>query len=238
MVPASSLFTSPVEAAPTRAFALRTRPTRRRVRPLRVAIHLVVLALVAAGAAALPYLRLNEQLDRTAGLERRLSEATAELEGTQAAIATGEATIAAREGAIAVLRGDLAKMRERLAAAREAKVRTVVEERIVTEKVIRWIPNGEGISVEVTGFQGMIGIRDVQLAHSYGFSDLVGIAVNKSGSTISYAQLGCTFLDAEGRVLANAIANKQGWAPGQTWGFTCSAQVDATGGILRVDEMS
>jgi uncharacterized coiled-coil protein SlyX len=198
---------------------------------VRAVILLIVLASAAAAGAAWPSMHLNDQVLRADALEDRLAAANARLEEMDGAAA-------AQAGTVVGLRTRVARLQDRLAAAREAKVRTVVEERVVTEKVLRWIPDGEAVSVEMTGFQGMVGIHDVQITQSYGFSDLVGIAVNKSGATVSYAQLGCTFLDAEGRVLANAMANKQGWKPGQTWGFTCSAQVDATGGILRVDEMS
>jgi hypothetical protein len=38
--------------------------------------------------------------------------------------------------------------------------------------------------------------------------------------------------------LANAFTNKTDWHDGSSWGFDCSEQVDATGAILRVDELS
>jgi hypothetical protein len=98
--------------------------------------------------------------------------------------------------------------------------------------------NGKGVQVEVTGFEGLIEIRDVHLRHPVGFSNLIGIAVNTSGRTISYAELGCTFLDAHGEVLANGMDSKANWAQGASWGFDCGEQVYATGGILRVDEVS
>jgi hypothetical protein len=139
---------------------------------------------------------------------------------------------------ISSLQGRLSTMHARMAEIKASKVRTVVKTRVVTKEVPRWVPNGTGIEVDTTGFEGRIEIRDVQLTHAYGYSHLIGVAINKSGETMSYAQLGCTFVDADGRLLANEIVNKATWAPGQSWGFDCSAQVDGSGGVLRVDEMT
>jgi hypothetical protein len=100
-----------------------------------------------------------------------------------------------------------------------------------------FVPNGKGVTVELGGSVGLIEIHDVHLRHAYGFSDLVGIAVNTSDRDLAYVQLGCTLLDGKGRVLANVIDNRETWAAGATWGFTCSAEVDATGGIVRVDAL-
>jgi hypothetical protein len=196
-----------------------------------VAALVTLFAMVVAAAATYPYLRfrdasatattLERQLDATAGQMRVLTE-----KGTR------------QSARISAMHAQYMAAQSELAALREAKIRTVVETQTVTEEVLRWVPNGSEVSVEVTGFADLIAIHDVQVTHAYGFTDLVGIAVNRSGATVSYAQLGCTFLDADGNVLANGMVNKQSWAPGQSWGFTCSAQVDATGGILRVDEMS
>lgn len=199
---------------------------------LRNITLLLLLALVAAAAgAAAPYLMYRDGSEQIWTLEAGLAETRSAL---QASVSAGQAQAAD----LTSLQARLTELQTRLAQARDAKVRTVVEETVVTEEVVRWVPNGEGVSVEITGFDELIGVKDVQIRHAYGFTDLVGIAVNESATEISYAQLGCTFVDAEGNVLANAIANKQGWMPGQSWGFTCSAQVDATGGIVRVDEMS
>lgn len=139
---------------------------------------------------------------------------------------------------ISSLQGRLSTMHDRMAEIKASKVRTVLKTKIVTKEVPRWVPNGSGIEVDTTGFEGRIEIRDVQLTHAYGYSHLIGIAINRSGETMSYAQLGCTFLDPDGRLLANKMVNKATWAPGQSWGFDCSAQVDGSGGVLRVDEMT
>jgi hypothetical protein len=102
----------------------------------------------------------------------------------------------------------------------------------------RQAPNGRGVQVEITGFEGLIEVRNVQLRPLPGFSSLVGIAVNTSGRTISFAELGCTFLDSHGAVLANGMDSKENWAPGASWGFDCNEQVLAMAGILRVDDMT
>ena len=197
----------------------------------RTVLVLLALAVVAGAGAALPYLESQKEA-------RRADAAEARAAATAATLTTTQATSQTRAGRIVTMRNRIALLETRYAALQAAKVRTVVETKTVTEEVIRWVPNGTDVAVELTGFEGIVGIHDVQITRSYGFTDIVGIAVNQSDQTLSYAQLGCTFLDKDGNVMANAMTNKQGWAPGQSWGFTCSAQVDATGGILRVDEMS
>jgi hypothetical protein len=170
------------------------------------------------------------------------SRSSSQLESLRSELATAQAQLADVPAAQAVrisnLQTKMASLQGRIAELEAAKVKTVVETKVVTKEVPRWVPNGKAVTVETTGFATMIKIHDVQLTHAYGYSDLIGIATNESGRTISYVQLGCTFLDADGRILANEIVNRQSWAPGQTWGFDCSGQVDAVGGILRVDEMS
>lgn len=213
------------EAAPRSQGAIRPRAV------LAVLAGVLVLALVAAGAAAIPYLRYHAAGVRADALATQLSSVTAQLEAAQADARAADAVLSATQA-------QLRETQKALEKAQAAKVRTVVETKTVTKEVPRWIPNGKTVAVELTGFGSKIGIHDVQITHAYGFTDLIGIAVNKSHETVSYAQLGCTFLNADGAVVANGIVNKQSWAPGQSWGFTCSAQVDATGGILRVDEMS
>jgi hypothetical protein len=196
---------------------------------LRVAALVAVLAVVVAAAATYPYVRAVSA--RAGTLERQLAVTIGELR-----VATEKT---ARQAArVSAIHAQYMTGQSELAALRAAKIRTVVQTETITEEVPRWVPNGSEVTVEVTGFADSVAIHDVQITHAYGFTDLVGIAVNRSGATVSYAQLGCTFLDADGNVLANGMVNKQSWAPGQSWGFTCSAQVDATGGILRVDEMS
>lgn len=191
----------------------------------------IVAILVSAGAVGFAAVRLDDSSRTVDGLNARLRAAASQIESANEATAAASAKAAG-------LRGRVAELQRQLEALRAAKVKTVVKTETVTKTVTRWIPNGTGVEVEITGFEGMIQIHDVTLTHAYGYSDLIGIAINKSGQTISYAQLGCTFLDGEGHVLANNIDNKQNWLPGQSWGFDCSGQVDATGGILRVDEMS
>jgi hypothetical protein len=174
-----------------------------------------------------------------AGTGVRVAAESDRVEGLQAELATARSALAAASESgtdTAALQAQVVELRQRLAELRDAKTRTVVEEKTVTETITKWVPSGDEVAVEVTGFDGQVELQDVQISHAYGFSDLIGIAVNTSGETISYAQLGCTFVDEEGRVVANAIDNKQNWLPDQTWGFSCSAQVRATGGILRVDE--
>ena len=200
----------------------------------------ILALLLVGGAATAAAFGIS---DARAGIEER----DAELAAVRAdAAASAEAVAASTEAATAAsdrteaLQDRLAHLQDRIAELEAAKVRTVVETKTVTvtETVTRWVPNGKDVTVELTGFEGLVEVYDVQLTHSYGYSDLIGIAENTSGAVISYAQLGCSFLDEEGRLLASGIDNKQDWQPGQSWGFVCSADVDATGGILRVDEMS
>ena len=179
-------------------------------------------------------------LSRPADLSSRVRQLEGQLVSVRADSFANAGRAAVLDAQGAQLSAQVAKLLEQLRTLRAAKVHTVVKTKTVTETqtVTRWVPSGEGISVEVTGFASLIGIHDVQLTHSYGYTDVIGIATNKSDRTIAYAQLGCTFLDADGRVLANEITNKQNWAPGATWGFVCSGQTDAAAAILRVDEMS
>jgi hypothetical protein len=195
-------------------------------RTLAWALTLLVTGAAVAGGLAV----VGGRDDTIAGLRAQLGAATAELKSTAGSRSAGGVDVDA-------LKARMGALREQIASLRASKTRTVVKERTVTKTVTKWIPNGDGVRVEVTGFEGMIEVRDVQITHSYGYTDLIGIAVNTSGQTLSYAQLGCSFLDADGKVLANEIDNKQGWLPDQTWGFDCSGQVSATGGILRVDEL-
>lgn len=243
MIPASSLVSLHRDLVLRSRWPAMTRVRRRHVarRSMAVRAAALLFTMVVASSATLAYVRLAD-LTGTDALRARAETAEESLRAseTQAAAqaAAQTAQAAAQASTVSRLEGRVAGLLERLETARASKVRTVVETETVVEKVIRWIPNGEGISVELTGYEGQIGIRDVQITQAYGFSDLIGIAVNKSGRTISYAQLGCTFLAEDGTVLANSMVNKLNWAPGQTWGFDCSAQVDAAGGIMRVDEMT
>ncbi len=206
-------------------------PRRRRGRGRRWLAWGLVLALVAglSGAGAVTVTLREARRD-----ERALAE---QVRALRAELAAMRSRAEGAEAERLALAARLERLRERLAELRDAKVRTVVRTETVTETVTEYVPNGETVSVEVTGYEGMIRIYDVQLTREYGFSDLIGIAENTSGRVIAYAQLGCSFLDRDGRLLAAAMDNKQDWRPGQTWGFTCSAEVDATGGIVRVDEL-
>ncbi len=193
-----------------------------------------VLALLVAGSAAgVAFVAIGDA-------RRDADRLGSELAALRGESADASGMLADAVGRNEGLRTRLAKLRAEVAQLEASKVRTVVETETVTvtETVTEWIPNGEGITVEITGFEDLIEIHDVQLTHSYGYSDLIGIAVNTSDAAISYAQLGCSFLDKDGTLLASGIDNKQSWQPGQSWGFVCSAEVDATGGILRVDELS
>jgi hypothetical protein len=194
---------------------------------MAVALGLLILCSV-AGVGAAGFVDARRDADH---LTAQVADLRAELAGAVAALRaaeSGQADLLAR----------IRDLRERLADLREAKVKVVKETVIETVTETVYVPNGEEVTVEVTGFEGLVRIYDVQLTHSYGYSDLIGIAENTSGRTISYAQLGCSFLDREGRLLAAGMDNKQDWRPGQTWGFVCSAEVDATGAILRVDELA
>jgi hypothetical protein len=189
----------------------------------------VLTLLVTACAVAGGLLVVGDRQDTIASLRQQLGAARAQL---TTAVQRGDVT----GGTVEALRTKVADLREELAGLK-VNGDTVVKQQTVTKTVTKWVPNGDGVQVEVTGYEGMIQLRDVQITQSYGYTDLIGIAVNTSGRTLSYAQLGCTFVDADGTVLANQIDNKQNWLPDQTWGFDCSGQVRATGGILRVDEL-
>lgn len=241
MIPTSALVASRPEVAgirPPEPLPPKRQPKQQPRKPGRTrrflgsrflawSLAFVTLAATIVVAATRP----EDMSVRIRRLKGEVAAATAQSEQLRDRAKTAER----KTGQLASSVSDLERKLERV---RASKIETVVETKTVTETVARWIPNGKGISVEVTGFEDMIRIHDVQVTHSFGYSDLIGIAVNKSGRTISYAQLGCTFLDRQGKVLANQIANKQDWAAGATWGFVCSAETDATGGIVRVDEMT
>jgi hypothetical protein len=190
----------------------------------------VVALLVAASAAGIAAFAVADARDDAGRLGREA--AALRTEGAQAG---GQLIVA--QTANEELRATIARLEARIAKLEDAKVKTIVETETVTETVTEYVPNGRDVTVEITGFEDLVEIYDVRLTHSYGYSDLIGIAENTSDETISYAQLGCSFLDAKGGLLATGMDNKQDWRPGQSWGFVCSADVNATGGILRVDEI-
>jgi hypothetical protein len=185
--------------------------------------------VVTAGAIAGGVLAIGGRQDTIASLRGQLTVARSELTAALQRVDTTSGTVEA-------LRNKVSELRDELTGVRTSG-NTVVKHETVTKTVTKWVPNGRAVHVEITGYEGMLELRDVQITHSYGYTDLIGIAVNTSGQTLSYAQLGCSFLDEDGTVLANQIDNKQNWLPNQTWGFDCSGQVRATGGILRVDEL-
>jgi hypothetical protein len=192
----------------------------------------VAVALVLATTTSLVLgQRAISAADRADGHKRQLDAATTRVDEL---VAENSEQLSL----ISQLRARLSEMQDRVAEVRASRVRTVVKTKVVTKQVPRWVPSGKGIEVDTTGFQGRIEIHDVQLTKAYGYSHLIGIAINRSGETVSYTQLGCTFVDADGGLLANEMVNKASWAPGQSWGFDCSAQVDGTGGVLRVDDMT
>lgn len=190
----------------------------------------VVALLLSATAVGVAAFAIVEARDDTEQLQRQLAAARAE--GAESAGALTAAETANEE-----LRGTIAGLEGRIAKLEDARTKTVVKTETVTETVTEYVPNGRDVTVETTGFEGLVEVYDVRLTHSYGYSDLIGIAENTSGETISYAQVGCSFLDAKGGLVATGMDNKQDWRPGQSWGFVCSADVNATGGILRVDEI-
>jgi hypothetical protein len=227
MTPASALIeqAQALSVLPTAAQLRRARERRvRRFFSSRTLAWILMMAVVAGAVAG--GLSVVGGRDRTiAGLRHELTNAHSQLlTATQRGDATG--------GTLDALRAKVAELRKELVKSKDA-----ANGGAATKTVTKWVPNGEAVTVEVTGYEDMIQVRDVQITHSYGYTDLIGIAVNTSGQTLSYAQLGCTFLDADGNVLANQMDNKQNWLPDQTWGFDCSGQVRGTGGILRVDEL-
>jgi hypothetical protein len=205
--------------------------TRTRARPRMRTVAVAVALISAIGTSLVLGQRVIDAANRADRHEEQLAAAAARVDGLVAE-STQQLSL------VSSLEARLSKVHDRVAEIKASKVRTVVKTEVVTKKVSRWVPDGTGIEVDTTGFEDRIAIHDVQLTRAYGYSHLIGIAINRSGETLSYAQLGCTFVDADGRLLANEMVNKATWAPGQSWGFDCSAEVDAAGGMLRVDEMT
>jgi hypothetical protein len=166
---------------------------------------------------------------------RRLRASSAEFEATNRRLRVQNGELRTNIQNVATL---LRNTRTALGKVRKAKVRTVVKTVTVTKRVSVWVPSGSGIEVETTGFEGEISVNDVQLTTGLGYSNLVGIAQNLTDRTIPYAEIGCTFVDRDGVVIANNFANTNGWPAGATWGFTCSAPGDdAAGGVVRIDQL-
>jgi cell division protein FtsB len=186
---------------------------------------LVIGLLSAAALGAVSWVSATALLDR-AQAHRDLDATRARLSRTTQRIAALTAEVEALRSQISNQQGRASGLREQLAEARAELKRL---------RAAAAVPNGKGVVVETKGYADLIQIHDVHLTHAYGFSDLVGIAVNMSGRNLSYVQLGCSFLDAKGRVLANVIDNRESWPAGSSWGFDCGAEVKATGGIVRVD---
>jgi hypothetical protein len=168
-------------------------------------------------------------------VDRRLRASSAVLEATNSRLRVQNGELRANIQNAATL---LRNTRTTLTKVRKTRVRTVVKTVTVTKRVPVWVPSGPGIQVETTGYKGEISVNDVQLTTGLGYSNLVGIAQNLTDRTIPYAEIGCTFVDRDGAVIANNFANTNAWPAGATWGFTCSAPVDgATGGVVRVDQL-
>jgi hypothetical protein len=205
-------------------------PKRRRWRRVLPAIAAFVLsvALGFGGFAAMSALEARRDVvdaeSRARQLSAQIAALTAERDSLRSQLGADDARVAELESQLSTTIAELERVRE-------SKKVVVTKEVPVPTRV----PNGKKITVETTGFEEVVEVYDVHLTHAYGFSDLVGIAENTGGESLEYVQIGCTFLDAQGRVLANVIDNRETWAPGATWGFDCSAEVDATGGVVRVD---
>ena len=207
-----------------------TSPKRRR--RLRRTIAIIAAALVVAGMAvyagitAQSRASIKHELDqaqaRVTALQEQVRSLSTEGDALRSQAAASEPRLAELQSQLEAATAELDTLRERAANASQEEGGTAAL-------------NGKDVTVELTGYEDVLDIHDVRLTHAYGFSDLIGIAVNKSGKTITYAQLGCTFLDGKGRVVSNVIDNREKWPAGASWGFDCSAEVDATGGIVRVD---
>ena len=191
-------------------------------------VFVLAVAMGMAGYAAVAGLQARDDLtaaeSRIDELSDRIAALTAERDSLRSDLTGDEARLAQVEAELSATIAELERVRQ--------SKRVVVTKKV---PVPQPVPNGREISVETTGFEDVVEVFDVHLTHAYGFSDLVGIARNIGEESIAYVQIGCTFLDAKGRVLANVIDNREDWAPGATWGFDCSAEVGATGGIVRVD---
>lgn len=208
-----------------------TGSTRRRTwRTVLVTLLIFVLSVGLGFAAFAAVVGLEARRDLTSA-ESRVQELSAHVAALTAERDSIRSQLAGSDAGLSQIESELSATLAELERVRESKKVVVTRKVPVPTRV----PNGNEISVETTGFEDVVEVFDVQLTHAYGFSDLVGIARNNGEETIAYVQIGCSFLDAKGRVLANVIDNRENWAPGATWGFDCSAEVDATGGIVRVD---
>ena len=227
--PAPAVEEPPTRTDRDRAGTDEREPRRTRRRRRLKAVAVAATLVLAVGTSFVLGQRAVSEADRADRYKAQLDAARTRVDGL-------EAESSAQLSRISLLEARLNEMRAHVTEIKSSKIRTVVKTKV--KKVPRWVPDGKAIDVDTTGFEGRIAIHDVQITHAYGYSHLIGIAINKSDETVSYAQLGCTFVDADGGLLANEIVNKATWAPGQSWGFDCSAQVDATGGLLRVDDMT
>jgi hypothetical protein len=144
------------------------------------------------------------------------------------------------QGQLTTTQSQYAAVQSELETVKASKIKVVTQTKIVTKTVPKWVPNGNGIKVETTGYEGQIEIKDVHLTRDdIGTSHVIGIAINTSGQPSSYAELGCTFLNSGGQVVDNEIDNKSGWPAGASWGFDCTTSGQpggVTGAILRVDQ--
>jgi hypothetical protein len=236
--PAVTKTTAPKER--TRSKHPPRRGLIRRLARRRILVWALVIVLIGAGSAAVTrtFIDLSGRLHsaRTLLASSRTTAKASAGRTTDLTSQLARAQSLQRQQANLYL-SQVSSLQDELDRARASKTKTVVQTKAVTKTVTKWVPDGSSVTVETTGFESMIEIHDVQITQAFGFSDLVGIAINSTGGTVSYAELGCSFLDAHGKVLANAIVNRTDWAAGASWGFDCSAQVTATGGVLRVDQM-
>jgi hypothetical protein len=208
---------------------------RRAITSRALAWALTFLALAGAAVATSMSRDLSLRVGSLTSQVATSRSVASESNGNAAALS---AELGQSQAQAAGLQATISKLRATLSRNRIPKARTIVRREIVTRTISKWVPSGKGVTVDTTGFSTQIEIHDVQLTRALGFTDLVGIAINRSDQAISYAELGCTFVDGSGQVLANAIDNRDNWAPNAAWGFDCGAQVKAAGGTLRVNQMS
>lgn len=188
----------------------------------------VIAIVVAIGAAATP---------KPADLTATLAQARKSLTTAKSDAASMQADLDAANGRMQTLESQLSASQAELDQVKASKIKTVVKTKTVTKTVPKWVPNGKGIEIDLSGYEGEIEIHDVQITHSYGYTSVIGIAINRTGSKVSYVELGCSLVSSSGKLLANGITNQTDWPSGASWGFDCTEQADASGAILRVDSL-
>lgn len=194
-----------------------------------------IAVLVAIGAAAAP-----KPADLTATLaqtRKNLTAATSDKASVQADLDSANGRVQSLENQLSAIQADLSATQTELEQVKASKIKTVTVTKTVTKTVPKWVPNGNGIEVDLSGFEGEIEIHDVQITHSYGYTSVIGIAVNKTGTKVSYVELGCSLLSSSGKLLANTYTNQTDWPANASWGFDCTEQADASGAVLRVNSL-